>query len=117
MVLNVLALLLAGVLVVGAAVLVGTSDFGPSIAATAAQAQKLAPGYWSGAQGRLSYTVIQRPTPVGPAWSPELLPAKPPPRIELPEPDSFEAGQELLPGDSPPSNNWIDSPSPLGRVA
>jgi len=129
-VLNVIALVFAGILVAGAAVAIGSSNAGPSIGMAAAEFQKLAPNYWHNAGAKMSYNIIQAPSLVGPAWTPDLLPGAGRPKAAtkrplhaLPAPVEQEAplsfGDDLFEspaGDAPDMARWADSPSPLGRV-
>ena len=129
--LNLVALVFAGLLVAGVAVAVGLSNAGPSVGATALELQKLAPSYWPRVEARMSYNMVQAPTLVGPAWTPDELPgahpAKParkplfqasPPAMLPRELGSFEDGLLGLPAADETDVNgfWADSPSPLGRV-
>ena len=130
--LNVIALIFAGILVAGVAVALGSSNMGPSISIAAAEFQKLAPNYWHSAKGKISYNIIQAPSLIGPAWSPEQLPggarpghsakksavhSLPRPVIQEP-PQAFEGDLLELPADgsSEPAGLWADSPRQLGRV-
>jgi hypothetical protein len=133
-VLNIVALVFAGVLVAGVAVLVGTSNAGPGVALAAGELQKLSPAYWPRVEAHMQYHIVQAPSLVGPAWTPEQLPGvrkptkpkkpsflmKPLPPPPAPEPPSqFQIEQDLLdlPGESADrSGCWADSPSPLGRT-
>lgn len=134
--LNIVALMFAGVLVAGVAVLVGSSNAGPSVGLAAGEIQKLSPGYWPRVESRMRYSIIQAPSLVGPAWSPDQLPGArtpkpkpkkpsfltqpPPPPPPRPEPQSqYQIDDDLLdlPGESADSSGfWADSPSPLGRA-
>ena len=133
-VLNLVALLFAGMLVAGIGVAVGMSNAGPSICMAATELQKFSPGYWPRVESRMSYRMIDAPSLVGPAWSPDELPGArpakparkplfqtPPPRLLAQDPPSaFDDNLLGLPEDdelSEISGFWTDSPSPLGRVA
>jgi hypothetical protein len=130
-VLNVIALVFAGFLVAGVAVAVGYSSVGPSIGMTAGELQKLAPNYWNNAASKMSYNIIQAPSLIGPAWTPDELPGtkskKPPKKLPVPtSPAPFTQPQLTLDDDfaafpvddtSDTAGFWEDSPSPLGRVA
>lgn len=129
--LNLIALVFAGILVASVAVAVGCSNVGPSIGMAAVEFQKLAPNYWNNAGSKISYNIIQAPSLVGPAWSPDELPGARPKKatkkLRLPtqsrpvaqEPPAFEDDLLELPaGDAADmAGFWADSPSPLGRVA
>jgi hypothetical protein len=127
--LNLIALVFAGILVAAVAVAIGTSNAGPAINLSVGEFQKLAPNYWNKAASRMSYNIISAPTLVGPAWTPDELPGahpavkpkKPawltPPAVAQTGPLPFEDDDLLgLPEDDDLSGLWADSPSPLGRV-
>jgi hypothetical protein len=131
-VIDLVALVFAGVLVAGVAVAIGCSNVGPSIGVAAAELEKLAPHYWNGVESKMSYKLIQAPSRVGPAWTPDQLPGThtpkparrplfqaPPPRpVIAQQPPSFEDDFLALPGDDADlAGFWAESPSPLGRVA
>lgn len=129
--LNLIALVFAGLLVAGVAVAIGSSNAGPSVTMAVGEFQKLAPNYWNSAASRMSYNIIQAPSLVGPAWSPDELPggrpAPPrkqlsfqssPPPAALEPPPAYEDDLLRLPeDDAAAAGLWADSPSPLGRVA
>ena len=128
--LNLIALVFAAILVAAVAVAIGSSNAGPAINLTVGEFEKLAPNYWNNAARHMSYNIIQAPTLVGPAWTPDELPGahpavkpkKPawlnPPAVAQTGPLPFEDADDLLglPEDDDLSGLWADSPSPLGRV-
>lgn len=122
-----MALVFAGLLVAGVAYVIGSSNAGPSISLTMSEFEKLAPNYWNRAAGRMSYNIIQAPTLVGPAWTPDQLPSDRPAPKKRPaflstpvaQESAFSLGDDLLgfPDDESDFDGlWSDSPSPLGRV-
>ena len=133
---NVIALVFAGLLVGGIALAIGCSNAGPSVNLVAREMNKLAPNYWNRAEARMQYNLIQAPTHVGPAWTAADLPtpkrpkpkrrplfeapSPPPPPPAEPDLDFLNDDEVFaLPSDGggDPFGSWEDSPSPLGRVA
>src|SRR5579859_7458720 len=106
-VLAVLALLLATFVVAGVAVAMSATDVGRGMGTAAAQAQKIAPGYWHAVQRLPTHSQARMSaiTSNDPTWSAETLPTSP--RFN-PRPERTAKPRPATSGEPPP-----ESPQPI----